>query len=563
MGGGTTLPWEYQDKLLTVATLFALLTLGTIVYAVWREEHPVWERYERGYREAMVAAVADFPEDRREATLASIQAGAIQDYIREASIVDRCRTCHRGIDNPLMADAPQPYRTHSGDTLRDHPPSRFGCTICHGGQGPSLAGVDAAHGRAAFWDQPMLPLRYVEASCGRCHRVAEVPASDVLKRGRDVARRECDGCHEGDDRPRGAKTLRYVGIKRSGRWLAGYLSDPDSEHARHWSSEPIQRDDFDALISELTMRRGAEKLLRGELLYNERGCGGCHQIQGVGGVLGVDLTEEGLRLPRQLDFRYVRASGGVVAWQEAHLIKPESVVPETTMIDPKLRSNEVELLVSFVLSLYPRWNYDAWRPPDHDGFREEAYKADPARGKALYGRYCAACHGRNGRGRIDIVHGGYAPALFNATFLALADPEFLVYNIANGREERNMPAWRQTGGLRETDIRSIVLFLNSKPRADTPEFLGPFRGSAEEGRATYEVQCAGCHGESGEGGVGPALALPGVQKAGDEYLYATIALGRPGTAMLPYDLPGGNGLPRERIADLVAYIRLLPEAYDD
>jgi hypothetical protein len=33
--------------------------------------------------------------------------------------------------------------------------------------------------------------------------------------------------------------------------------------------------------------------------------------------------------------------------------------------------------------------------------------------------------------------------------------------------------------------------------------------------------------------------------------------------MLPYDLPGGTGLPRERIADVVAYIRTLPERYNE
>jgi mono/diheme cytochrome c family protein len=543
-----------------ITALLALLTLGTIVYAVWREAHPVWERYEQGYREALALEV---PESRREVTLAGLPRGPIQDYVPGAWVVDRCRTCHRGIDEPVMADAPKPYRAHSGDALRFHPPGEFGCTVCHGGQGPSLAGVDDAHGRIDYWDQPLLPLRYVEASCGRCHRNADLPSGDVLERGRAVARRECDHCHDGEDGDSGALSLRYTGIRRSGRWLAGYLRDPGSAHAPHWSAQPLGREDFDAMIAELTTRKGSEKLLQAELLYSARGCGGCHQIEGVGGVLGTDMTEEGLRVPRQLDFSHLPAGGDVVAWQKAHMLKPSAVVPNTNMIDPKLVPDEVELLVTFGLSLFPRWNYDTWRPADYDGFRDEAYKADAAHGEALYGLYCAACHGLDGRGRIDIVHGGYAPALFNPTFLALASQDFLTYNIASGREERNMPAWRYTAGLSDADIESILLFLALKPKAETPAFAGPFRGSAEKGQAAYEAQCAGCHGERGEGRVGPALALPAVQKAEDEYLYATIALGRPGTTMLPYDLPGNTGLPPARIADVVAYIRLLPEKYDE
>jgi len=551
--------WEYQDKLLAITAVLALLTLAAIAYAIWREEHPVWERYERGYRDAVATAVAELPEAQRTAVLDGLRRGPIQDYVAGAQAVDRCRTCHRGMDEPVMAGAAAPYQAHPGDILRQHPPSEFGCSVCHGGQGLSLAGIDAAHGWVEFWDEPMLPLRYVEMSCGRCHRNSDVPPPEVIERGRAVAERECAGCHERGEGDTGAQSLSTVGTRHSRSWLGGYLLDESSVHAPYGSAARLPRADFDALVDELATRKGAEKLLEGELLYNRRGCGGCHQIDGVGGVLGIDLSEEGLRLPRQLDFSHMAGGGDVLTWQEAHLLRPGSVVPGTSMIDPMFRADQVERVVTYILSLVPPWNYQPWRPRDYDGFREDSYSSDPLRGEALYGRYCAACHGVTGTGRIDIVHGGYAPALFNPTFLALADRDFLVYNIGGGREERNMPAWRTTAGLSEADILSIALFLESLPKADVPHYDGPFRGSAEAGKAAYNVQCAGCHGERGQGAVGPGLALPGVQRASDEYLFRTIALGRPGTAMLPYDLPGGTGLPRESIADVVAYLRTLPE----
>jgi mono/diheme cytochrome c family protein len=467
------------------------------------------------------------------------------------------------MDEPMMAGAPAPHQAHPGDIVLHHPPSEYGCTVCHGGQGISLASVDAAHGWVEYWDQPMLPALFLEMSCGRCHRNAEVPTLDGVERGRAVAERECASCHERGEGDTGARSLRTVGIGHSRGWLTGYLLDPASVHAQYGTAAQLPRADIDALVAELATRKGAEKLLQGELLYNQRGCGGCHKIAGVGGVLGADLSDEGLRLPRQLDFSHMPGPGDVVAWQKAHLSNPSAVVPDTNMIDSKFRSDEVEIMVTYILSLVPQWDYEAWRPPDQDGFREPVYKSSAARGQMLYGRYCAACHGLTGKGRIDVVHGGYAPALFNETFLALADRDFLVYNIGVGREERNMPAWRTTAGLSDAEILSIALFLESLPKAEEPVYAGPFRGEAEGGKAAYEAQCAGCHGERGEGGVGVALALRGAQKASDEYLYRTIAVGRPGTAMLPYDLPGGTGLPRERKVDVVAYLRPLPERYDE
>jgi predicted nucleic acid-binding Zn-ribbon protein len=64
--------------------------------------------------------------------------------------VDRCTTCHLGIDQKGFEDAPQPFRTHPKmdlylSTSSPHPVERFGCTVCHGGNGHSVNFKDAAH----------------------------------------------------------------------------------------------------------------------------------------------------------------------------------------------------------------------------------------------------------------------------------------------------------------------------------------------------------------------------------------------------------------------------------
>ena len=79
-----------------------------------------------------------------------------QVYIEDAKVADRCQTCHLGVDNPLFADAPQPFRTHPGKLLRSHEVNRFGCTLCHDGQGLATD-LEAAHGNEENWPRPLLP----------------------------------------------------------------------------------------------------------------------------------------------------------------------------------------------------------------------------------------------------------------------------------------------------------------------------------------------------------------------------------------------------------------------
>jgi len=62
--------------------------------------------------------------------------------------VDRCTTCHLGIDKKGYEDAPQPYRTHPNMELYlrgPHPIDRIGCTVCHQGRGRATGFQNAVH----------------------------------------------------------------------------------------------------------------------------------------------------------------------------------------------------------------------------------------------------------------------------------------------------------------------------------------------------------------------------------------------------------------------------------
>ena len=71
--------------------------------------------------------------------------------------VDRCTTCHLGVADAAMAGAPEPFRLHVGTVHTPDGFDRFGCTSCHGGQGPATS-AEQAHGTARDAGPPMLPL---------------------------------------------------------------------------------------------------------------------------------------------------------------------------------------------------------------------------------------------------------------------------------------------------------------------------------------------------------------------------------------------------------------------
>ena len=134
--------------------------------------------------------------------------------------VDRCMTCHMAIDKKGYEDAPEPFRTHPNLDLylgatSPHPMDKVGCTICHGGMGQALDFNTCAHvpndpEEAQMWKdkydwtQPekvqsiMLPLKYTEGSCLKCHGTQEqVNFAPELDRGRQLmVTRGCVGCHK-------------------------------------------------------------------------------------------------------------------------------------------------------------------------------------------------------------------------------------------------------------------------------------------------------------------------------------------------------------------------------
>jgi cytochrome c oxidase cbb3-type subunit 3 len=83
-------------------------------------------------------------------------------------------------------------------------------------------------------------------------------------------------------------------------------------------------------------------------------------------------------------------------------------------------------------------------------------------------------------------------------------------------------------------------------------------GYAPRGEVLYRQMCASCHGENGEGTIGPAIRNPDfLAAASDGFLRATIVLGRDGTEMRSMGHRGAGivEMKADEIDDLIAYLR--------
>jgi cytochrome c2 len=164
------------------------------------------------------------------------------------------------------------------DANSAHPMEKFGCTICHQGQGSATDFVNAVHTPADaaqeekwheeygwahqhFWDFPMLSSRFTESSCLKCHhevtdlvRHGSKAEAPKLLRGYELVREfGCFGCHEISS----IKSGRAVGpdLRLEPQPALPYLTPAEQEKAR---SDPLNMPGTYRKVGP-SLRRLAEK----------------------------------------------------------------------------------------------------------------------------------------------------------------------------------------------------------------------------------------------------------------------------------------------------------------
>ena len=155
------------------------------------------------YEEELKPFVAPINKLQERLTLLTRKRPSLQEYqihIPALNEVDRCKSCHLGIDRDESISDKQPFKKHPGSYifLKNHPLKDFGCTVCHEGQGGATTSVEKAHGEVEYWLHPMLRGSLAQASCIKCHeRTDDLPGAEMVSMGqRLVVERGCVGCHD-------------------------------------------------------------------------------------------------------------------------------------------------------------------------------------------------------------------------------------------------------------------------------------------------------------------------------------------------------------------------------
>lgn len=447
-------------KLFPWFTVLGLVLGGLVIAAYYKDQFREWKYWQQQYQKQELAR-ATTAEQRQEAQQFPIEIKQV--VLSDLGRVDRCMTCHIAAEDPSYAGFAEPLAYHPNHD--QHPFEKFGCTICHQGQG-SATTRDAAHGNVPHWDHPMLPMKYIQSACAKCHLPENVPNAPKLARGEAVFEEVgCIGCHKLHGRGGViGPELDKAGANHSPEWLIKHFKNPAA--VSPGSAMPpihVSDDDLDALtlyvlsftgedLSEyyVSMKTipGAQA---GERLFAEKGCIGCHSIGGKGGNVGPALDQVAAR--RSPD------------WIMQHFRNPQSVSPGSVMPQFDLSEQQIRALTEFLLSL---------TDPNVVGFLKLPSMMTPVeRGKLVFKKYgCAGCHGKDGSGGTpnpNAKTGQQVPKL-----IYVADSytkEEAKQRILNGQHEIYaldpakpapplfMPSWR--GKIAEGELNDLVEYLFS------------------------------------------------------------------------------------------------------
>ena len=272
---------------------------------------------------------------------------------------------------------------------------------------------------------------------------------------------------------------------------------------------------------------------QGRDIYDSQHCSACHGENGGGGS-GPALAHNASHYPP--------------AQSTAVLKAPTAKMKAAGMVPLSVNAADMKALVSYLTSLgrtsavsgatLPSVGSSSPLPaksepvppagPSKVSTGDSASNATPAQGKDIYdSQHCSGCHGENGGG-------GSGPAL---THTASRYPPAQLTAVLKAPTAKMKAAGMVPLTVNDADMRALVSYISSlrgtpAASAATPPSAGPSSPAsaaaepaataapskaragnsagdaiAARGKSIFDSQgCSGCHGETGGGGAGPAVA---------------------------------------------------------
>jgi cytochrome c2 len=226
---------------------FGGVTLIITALVFWNYYTPEWKGYQQEFQERVAKK---FGADRA----AQIPVGLQQIWAKDLDRVDRCVTCHQGMEWKGIDAMPNPFKSHPQEILKKHPLSQFGCTVCHGGQG-FATDLESAHGFTPHWDEPLMGKQVsdlylvkdkkamMQGNCNTCHRFdRETAGVDYINQAKQLVQsKNCRACHTingrggvigpdltnvGDKSAEQYDYARIGGVKTAFAWHVAHFQNP-------------------------------------------------------------------------------------------------------------------------------------------------------------------------------------------------------------------------------------------------------------------------------------------------------------------------------------------------
>ena len=500
----------------------SLVFLASLAIAPAKNHFSEWRHYQHGYLK-MIRNRSDAVTLQRH-----FQGGIQQIWLPDLGVVDRCTSCHVGLKEASLNDVNvQPFRPHPAIP---HRLDQFGCTMCHRGQGAATT-VAEAHNSTLAWEQPILPAKYIESSCGECHSDPP-PGAPQLNQGRHLlSRYGCVHCHtvklpDGkilkptDDPP----SLEHIADKTTREWIYAWLKDPQA-YASTTTMPNFKLSDDDArdvsafLIANSAPLPGDTTTLSakastdptaGATLYGESFCASCHAVQNaagnlVGGDVGPELTRVGNKVKPE--------------WLQAWLRNPRSYDAETAMPHYRFSDPQVATLSGF---LFAKTDSDLLV----NVHLEAATPEQIAHGRRLVSDYgCASCHEIAGIKKPE----NFAPELSRIgnkpvtqlVFLPGMEhtlPDYIAAKIKQPRafgQGLKMPQYSFTPAQIDS-LATALLALNDRAATLPPSLTvaatpnSDYQPAGKAGKLMTDLACFSCHRINGHGGeMAPDLTWEG------------------------------------------------------